>query len=274
MAVCRGQSVHKYEVTCNSMAIETLVILFCAGLFAGAVSALAGGSTIITFPVLLASGLPPIVANATNFLTALPSNAGATMAYRDELAKHKAVIWRLALISLFGGGFGCFLLLIISNDVFSSLIPWLLLAATLLLAFGKQIQTAIADKLQPKTKANTTELGIGQIFVIFAISVYGGFYGGGLGIAMLAGMTLIGFNQYHTANALKNLTNATIGVLGVVIYAISGLISWPHALVLMAGSSIGGYTAVKIAKHLPQIWLTRAIILLGFSFSIYYFLAN
>ena len=257
-----------------TMGFEITLLLFFAGLTGGGKSALAGGSSLITFPVLMASGLPPIVANATNFLTVLPANTSAVVAYREELGIHKGMALRLSIISLVGGAIGCTLLLFISNAFFSLLVPWLLLSATLLLAFGKRLNRAFSGYLQNGGPTNTSKIGTVGISIIFVFSIYGGFYGGGLGVIMLAAMTLIGFSDYHKANAFKNLTNAVNGAVGVVIYSLSGLISWPHALVLIAGSSIGSFFAVRIAKNLPQIWLSRSMVLLGICLSGYYFWAN
>jgi len=240
------------------MPIESGLLLFLAGILAGCISALAGGSSIITFPMLLASGLPPITANATNFLTALSGNLGAARAYSKELGKHRSAAIRLGATSMLGGLVGCILLLNSSNEFFAELVPWLLLCATLSLAFGKRISSAASKRLsleKQDTSATGPDIVLPGYVLIFAFSIYGGFFGAGLGVIMLAGLTIIGYSDYHEANALKNLTNAAIGVLGVMIYAVAGLVSWPHALILMAGSSIGGYAADRIYYPEPlSLW--------------------
>ena len=253
---------------------DTFVILFLAGIFAGGISAIAGGSALISFPILLASGLPPIIANATNFVTVLPANAGALFAYKSEIANHKRAALHLGLIGLAGGILGCGLLLITSNEIFSGMVPWLILCATLLMLLGKPLNAAINRYNEAQSDKLNTEASKPNhwgCLLIFVFAIYGGFFGAGLGVIMLAGMTILGYANFHDANALKNLVNSLIGLLGVLIYAVSGLISWPHALCLMAGSMIGGNLAVRASKYLPQVWLSRFVVLFGFFLSAYYF---
>ena len=255
-----------------SFPLETLALLFVAGIAAGGISAVAGGSALISFPILIASGLPPINANATNFVTVLPANVGALLAYRNEISNHRQIAWKLGTIALVGGIAGCLALLYTSNDMFTKMVPWLILCATLLMLFGRQLNAAITRRLKQKGSPSLSiGAGLWGYVLILIFSVYGGFFGAGLGVIMLAGMTILGFSDYHDANALKNLTNSMIGLLGVAIYAVSDLISWPHALSLMAGSMIGGNVAIRLSKFLPQVWLSRFVVAFGFCLSAYYF---
>jgi len=254
------------------LSLETLIILFLAGCIAGVITALTGGSSLITFPALIAAGLPPVIANASNFVTVLPANLSASIAYRRQLTTSGHVLGRLGLIAVAGGLTGCFLLIQMSNATFEPLVPWLLLTATLALAFGKRTKMA-ANHLTNKESGNAASqkwISWKDSLLIFVISVYGGFFGGGLGILMLAGLTLIGFVEYHSANALKNLLNGIIGILGVLIFTVSGMISWPHAVVLTTGSTLGGYFAIRISHKINGDLLTHAMIGIGFALSAYY----
>lgn len=251
------------------MSLETIIMLVAVGVVSGAVSALAGGSALISFPVLLAVGLPPVTANATNFATVLPGNIGALAAYRSELSGHRLAAIRLCLISLAGGAIGCILLLNTSNEAFLDLVPWLLLTATLLIAFKRVINNGIAQF--SRSARGHQAIRYAGFVLIFVFAIYGGFFGAGLGIIMLSGLMIAGYTNYHEANALKNLSNASIAALGVVIYTVNGLISWPHAIALMAGSTIGGYSAVRISRFIPQSALSNAMVIFGLVLSAYYF---
>lgn len=254
------------------MAIETLFLLFFTGLAGGIITALAGGSSLITFPALIAVGLPPIIANATIFVTVLPANMSAAFAYKHELQKLKPAIWHLGVASVAGGIVGSVLLLQMSNAGFASLLPWLLLTATLLLAFGRKLKSAFArTNVSKHPEAQSDSQSMTGLILIFVISVYGGFFGAGLGVLMLAVLSLIGYDTYHEANALKNTFNAGIGFLGILLFGAFGLISWPHAAVLTIGSTFGAYLAVRVSHRVNAGLLNKAMIVIGFTLSAYYF---
>ena len=250
------------------MSIDLILILFVVGMIAGCVSSIAGGSGLITFPVLLSIGLPPTIANATNFVSVLMGNAAALPAYVRELGKYRGPALRMVCAGLAGGGIGSVMLLNSSDTLFLELVPWLISAATLLFALSGKIKVFVSTK---KIGFATLNSPLGYVLV-FIVSIYGGYFGAGLGVILLATLSIIGFTNFHEANALKNLTNTMIGLLGVIIYAFAGLISWPHALILMTGSAVGGYFGVRLARFVPQLWLSNCIVVLGVILSIYYFL--
>ncbi|MGI9351786.1 MAG: sulfite exporter TauE/SafE family protein [Rhizobiaceae bacterium] len=250
------------------MPVDIILMLFCAGFVGGGINAMAGGSSLITFPVLLAAGLPPTVANASNFVAVLPANAAALPAYSGEIKKNRKMALRLIFPSLAGGAIGSVLLIYSTDTFFLEIIPWLILTATLLFAFGGTINRAIAARNDGRTIAE----GMTGYSLVFLFSIYGGYFGAGLGVIMLAVLRLIGYADFHEANALKNLTNTMSAFLGVIIFTFSGLIAWPQALVLMAGSVLGGYTSTLYARRISQTLLTNSIIVLGFFLSAYYFL--
>ncbi|MEM7067566.1 MAG: sulfite exporter TauE/SafE family protein [Pseudomonadota bacterium] len=250
------------------MSIEVILMLLGAGFVAGGINALAGGSSLLTFPTLMAAGLPPTVANASNFVSVLPGNATALPAYAQEIGNNRTAAIRLTLVSLAGGAIGSVLLIYSTDNFFLDLVPWLILIATLLFAFGNKIN----EFVKQYTGGRAAVEGIPGYIMVLLFSIYGGYFGAGLGVIMLAVLKMIGYTDYHEANALKNLTNTMIGILGVIIFSFSGLISWPHALTMMAGSAIGGYTSAYYARKISQKLLTNAIIVLGFVLSAYYFL--
>ncbi len=228
------------------MAIEIILMLFLAGFVAGGINALAGGATLLTFPMLMAAGLPPTIANASNFVAVLPGNAATIPAYAKELKGYKTEAYRLVAASLAGGAIGYIFLVYRTDNFFLEIVPWLILTATLLYAFGGRINEFISKRNQGKAIAE----GWPGYFLMFLFAIYEGYFGAGLGVITLAVLKMIGYADFHEANALKNLTNTAVSLLGVGIFAYSGLIAWPHALVMMAGAAIGGYASAYYVKCL------------------------
>ncbi|MEM9279911.1 MAG: sulfite exporter TauE/SafE family protein [Pseudomonadota bacterium] len=248
--------------------VEIILMLVAAGFVAGGINALAGGSTLLTFPVLMAAGLPPTVANASNFVSALLGNAAAIPAYYKEIADNKTVAFRLTLASLAGATIGCLLLINSTDDVFLEIVPWLILTATLFYAFGGQISGLIRSR----NGGGAMVADIPGYVLTFLFSIYGGYFGAGLGVITLAVLKMIGYSDFHEANALKNLTNTMIGILGIIIFSLNGLIAWTEAIVMMVGAGLGGYTSIRYARRISQRLLTNAVIILGLCLSVYYFL--
>lgn len=249
------------------MSLELIALLVATGLVAGGVSAIAGGSGLITFPVLLAVGLPPTVANATNFVSVTLGNVAALPAYLNELKRYQATAVKMVIAGGAGGIIGSFLLLYTSNAFFKGLVPWLIFLTTVLLAFGKPLHKLIVER---RFSLNDSSGHLGYV-LIFLVSIYGGYFGAGLGVIVLATLSIIGVSDFHEANALKNVTNAVIGILGVIIFTASDLVSWPHALSMMVGSAMGGYLGIRLARYVPSEWLSKGVVLLGVILTIYYF---
>ncbi len=239
------------------MSLETVAFLVCIGLFGGAWNAVAGGATLFTFPALMAAGLPPVVANATNYLAMLPSNAAALPAYRRELAGVGSAIWPLIIVSGLGAIAGSLLLLVSGEKLFEALIPALVLAATALFAFGERIRAALVDGL----KGAST--GLLLYAALFAFSIYGGYFGAGLGIILLAIVQIMGFSSFHVANSLKNLLATSFTILSIGVFGVSGLIAWPEAVVVMCGSTLGGDFGARWARLVNERYLRAAVICFG-----------
>lgn len=243
--------------------LESLSLLG-VGVLAGVVNAVAGGATLLTFPALMAAGLPPVVANATNFVGLLPSNAAALPAYRHELLRLGKVLWPLCLIAATGAVLGSMLLIVSPPEVFITLVPFLILLATLLFAFGERLRRLLL--VLAGEKAQHVSYGLLLVF-----SVYGGYFGAGVGIILLATVQLMGFTAFHSANSIKNLLNAGFCVLGILIFGLNDLIAWPEALTLMAGSTIGGFAGGHYAQLVNERLLRAAVVALGLVLSGVYF---
>ena len=241
------------------------VILICIGLFGGVWNAIAGGASLFTFPALMAVGLPPVVANATNYLALLPSNAAALPAYRDELRGLGKTLLPLLIVSGIGAIIGSILLLVSDPDFFVVLLPFLILAATCLFAFGDTLRVWLLNTLGESRGSKAIYAGL------FLSSIYGGYFGAGIGFILLAIAQLMGFSNFHVANSIKNLLATSFTILSVVVFGVGGLIAWPQAIAMMVGSTIGGYAGGRLAKRINTRYLRSAVIMFGVVLSIVYF---
>ena len=248
------------------MDFATSLALLLIGLFGGAWNAVAGGATLFTFPALMAAGLPPIVANATNYLALLPSNAAALPAYRQELRDIGPAIWPLVIVSGLGAIVGSVLLLVSDPQTFVALIPFLILLATALFAFGDRLRQRLL------TAAGDGGGTVVTYIALFVSSIYGGYFGAGLGIILLAIAQILGFSDFHRANSIKNLLATSFTILSIAVFGIGGLIAWPEAVTMMAGSTMGGYLGGRFAKRIDQRYLKATVILFGCVLSLVYFL--
>jgi hypothetical protein len=230
----------------------SIIVLSIAGLLAGMVNAIAGGGTLLSFPALVWLGVPPIMANATATLTALPGYIGSAWAYRRDIrAEGSLRLGTIIAISALGGLAGAGLLLITPGDAFVGIVPWLLLTATLLFAVGPRVVAMV--------RARGLRIGVlPSALAIFAVAGYGGYFNGGLGIMLLAVFSLIGFENLHGMNGLKNLLSAVLSLVSVTTYATAGLIAWDQALVLALATTLGGYIGAWQARRIRNTAYLRA----------------
>ncbi|MBK7898872.1 MAG: sulfite exporter TauE/SafE family protein [Azonexus sp.] len=248
--------------------------LVSAGAFlAGGMNAIAGGGTFFSFPALLAAGVPPVMANASNTVGLCPASLVSAWAYRREALRHGRWAVLLMIVSLFGGIAGGLLLLATSNAAFSRLIPWLLLVATALFAFSGQVSRIVKwvkGRLGGDIHAHNPGGSGGALFQ-FAVAVYGGFFGAGMGILTLAALSIQGFEDMQEINALKNLTSGINYFVASATFIIAGAISWPHTLVMLVTAMAGGYAGAAFARRLPALWLKRLVVAVGASLTVIYF---
>jgi uncharacterized membrane protein YfcA len=231
---------------------------------AGVVNSVAGGGTFLTFPALTFAGVPLIAANATSTAAVCPGALASAVAYRDDLKgqSREHIAW-LVGISVVGGFAGAMLLLHTPQQAFAAIIPWLLLSATLLFAFGRPLAAAI----RRHTEVSPTALLVGQ----FCISVYGGYFGAGIGILMLGMMTVAGFTNVNEMNGIKALLSGCLNAVAVVTFILAHLIYWPQAILMAIAAIIGGYAGGWVARRVPAIYVRVAVIVLGAAMSLYFF---
>ena len=246
--------------------MHTAVILIAA-LLAGAVNSIAGGGTLLSFPALLWIGRNPIMANATNAVALWPGSLAAMLGFRNELAKVQRWLLLLTLPSLAGGIIGAMLLLHTSTVTFTRLVPFLILGATILLA----TQELITSRLGLLGKAEGKP-AVGWIVLVFTfqflVGLYGGYFGAGMGILMLAALGLIGLTDLHQMNGLKNLLAICINGVAAIYFAASGAVIWVDAIEMAAASIVGGFLGARMARKLGRGFVRRAVVVIGLTMSV------
>ena len=234
-------------------------VLFGVSFAAGIVNSIAGGGTLITFPALLWLGRDPIVANATNTVSLWPGSLAALLGLRHEL---RGLGWWMGVLtvpSLVGGLVGAILLLQTPSRVFASLVPWLILFATVLFA----LQAPIA-RLTRRTEAEPRrEWWPSAVVFQFGVALYGGYFGAGIGIMTLAGLGLIGFADIHQMIGLRNFYAIWINGIAAAYFVAKGAVRWPDALVLTAGQVVGSYGGASLARRLGQKAIRRFVVAVG-----------
>lgn len=233
-----------------------------AGLLAGAANALAGGGTLITFPALLAVGLPPITANITSSIGLVPGYAGGAVAYRRELGLQKHRLRFLLLPTVIGGILGALLLLITPSATFKAVVPYLILLSCVLLSVQPQLATLI-KKARARSGKRGSELGPALYLAVFLASIYGSFFGAGLGVLLLAVLGIYISDHFQHLNGLKSLLSLLIVIAGVIVYLVSGQARLDLVVVLLVTSYVGGTIGGVLARQIPQNALRWIICGLG-----------
>jgi uncharacterized membrane protein YfcA len=251
------------------------VLLFFAAAVGGALNAVAGGGSFLTLPALILAGVSPVVANATSTLALWPASLSSTVAYRRELRSSRQWLVVLGAASVAGGLAGALLLVRTSDDAFLRLLPWLMLIAAATFTFG--------DKLRPRPKAGAAashpfEHGaawrpglIGVVVAQLLIATYGGYFGGGMGIMMLATMSLAGMTNIHEMNGLKSFLGVAINGLALATFILSRTISWRYGLAMAVGATLGGYLTASFARRIDAKHVRRFVTVVGWAMTAYFF---
>ena len=240
--------------------------LAAAAAAGGAVNAVAGGGTLITFPTLLFFGTAPIVANATSTLALVIGTSGGLYGYRRHFAGIKPWLWRFAPVSVAGGLIGSTLLTRTSNQTFAKLVPFLILFATLIFVAQGLFRRLAAAESRARDSASGPGVW-GAILFQLGVATYGGYFGAGIGILMLASLGFIGLSNIHEMNTLKTILGSLINLVAAVWFISKGLIHWPKAWVMTAGALLGYYLGSHYAQQIPQRRVRQIITLIGFVIS-------
>ena len=272
-------------------AIRLLLVVLAAAV-GGAINSIAGGGTLVTFPALVGLGVPAIVANATSTVALWPGAVGSIFGYRSELAGARDWAIRFAMPSLLGGLVGALLLLRTPGERFDAIVPWLVLGATLLFLIQRPLMAAIRQRMRPEATGQRPEERpshdsrvtshvndpatrpptIALLLFQFAVAIYGGYFGAGIGILMLAALGFMGFTNIHRMNGLKNWGGLCINLTAASTFAILGLVNWTVAIAMAIGATAGGYAGSRFAQRLRQEAVRSVVVVIGFVATIWLFL--
>ncbi len=235
-------------------------------------NSIAGGGTLLTFPALVALGVPPIVANATSTIALWPGSLASFWAYRGAIVTIRPWWLHWAVPSLLGGITGAFLLLYTPEKNFSALVPWLIWGATALFLLQKPLLRWIVGHTEAAVDVERKQPPRRYLAYQFGVAVYGGYFGAGAGILMLAAFEMMGLRNIHTMNGLKNWCGLNINAIAVAVFVVSGIIIWPVALTMAVGAMIGGAMGARLAQRVDQKWVRRAVVAIGLGSGIAMFL--
>jgi len=252
------------------------VFLFCAAFLAGTVNSVAGGGSFISFPALLHVGVAPIAANATNTAALWPGTMASTFAYRNAFSPDaRRLIVPLFLVGIVGGVLGARVLLITPQSTFLHLIPWLLLAATLLFVFSGRITNWVRSRTghHPDSSPKVPPLlMVAGLFFELIIAMYVGYFGAGAGILFLSLLAILGLDNIHAMNGMKTLLVSIVNGTALVTFIFAHVIVWPQALLMLVGALIGGYGGAWVAQKMNPQHVRWLVIAIGFAMSAYFFI--
>ncbi len=240
---------------------ETSIIVGAA-ILAGAINSIAGGGTLISFPALMWAGRNAIVANATNCVALWPGSFSAAVGYRHDLKTIRPWLLLLVIPAVLGAGIGAWLLLRTPTKTFERLVPLLIFVATMLVALQEFVARRLG--LVAKSHENPTAGWVVFVFLFqFLVGVYGGYFGAGMGILMLAALGLIGLTDLHQMNGLKNLLAVCINGIAAIYFGISGAVAWRDGILMAIGAIAGGYIGARVARRLGRKFVRIAVIVIG-----------
>jgi uncharacterized membrane protein YfcA len=248
----------------------TLLLLLAAGFLGGALNSLAGGGSFIVFPALLAAGVPPVLANASNTYAALPGYVSGVVGYWPHMRAERGRLLAFTVVALVFGYAGAELLLHVSDAQFERAVPWLMLFAVVLFAVGGRLNTVFRG-ISRGGNGSRVAAGLGLLLLLGLVCLYGGFFNAGLGILLLAVLALGGLTDIHAMNGLKLWVSWVVALIAVIRFALGGSIDWTLGSVALIGVTIGGYVAARFAQRIPQGLLRTLILIYGAGLTAWFF---
>ena len=242
------------------------ILIGLAAVAGGAVNALAGGGTLITFPMLTAVGIPAVAANITNTVALCPGYLGATVAQTKELRGQRQRLWLILPASVLGGIIGGILLLKTGEQVFRALVPFLILFATLLIAVQNYLRIWLTQRSDKRISAGNTW----SLLLVIPAAVYGGYFGAGVSVIVLAVLGLVLDDSLTRLNALKQAVAFSINIAAAIFFLFSGQIVWSAAVIMAIGALAGGGLGGKLAGRIQEVVLRRIIVAIGIVVSLIY----
>ncbi|WP_127504083.1 sulfite exporter TauE/SafE family protein [Actinoplanes solisilvae] len=241
------------------MDLAHIVLLIVAGVAAGGINAIAGGGSLITFPSLLATGLPSVAANVTNSISVFPGYVSSVVGSRGDLAGQRHRLVRIVPACVAGSAAGCVLLLVTPARAFELIVPFLVLGAAVTLAFQEHLRGFVGH---PHTMSRR-RAAVSLQAVVFVGAVYGGYFGAALGIMYVAALALILDEPLNRINALKNVLSAIVGLVTLLVFALFGPVNWVAVLILAPATIVGGYAGARLARRMPSPVLRTIIVMFG-----------
>lgn len=251
-----------------------ILALFSSALAAGAINAVAGGGTVLTFPALLASGCGAVAANATSTLALTLGTMGSLFGFRHQWSSTRPWLRRFIPVCVLGGLLGSALVQIQGEAIFVKAVPWLLLFATSLFLAQRPLQRWSEARIRrsalstPPSPFPAPHLSAASCIALQAgVALYGGYFGAGIGILMLALLAFMGLSNIHQMNALKNMLGATINATASLYFALSGLVDWPRAGIMVAGALLGYWFGAHYSQKIPQATVRTLVVAIGLAIS-------
>ncbi|MBG6213099.1 MAG: sulfite exporter TauE/SafE family protein [Cryobacterium sp.] len=248
------------------------VIILVAGIAAGVINVVAGAGTLITFPTLLALGVPPITANVSNTVGLVPGSIAGAYGYRRELASQWHAVGWMAVFSVVGGAVGGLLLLILPEEAFSAVVPFLLLLAAGLSAAQPRVARFVRRKAPAGRETDARPVTFGLILGILGTGVYGGYFGAAQGVVLLAFLGILWSTDLHRANGAKNVLAGTANLISAIIFISSGTVDWVIAVLIGVGSAAGGWLGARIGRRLSAPVLRTILIVVALTAAVVLFL--
>jgi uncharacterized membrane protein YfcA len=264
----------------------TSLFLFIAALLGGALNAVAGGGSFIGVPALLSAGIAPVAANATTTLAMWPGSLSSAVAYRREIVRARHWLVTLGAASLVGGLVGGWLLIRTPDQRFLQLLPWLMLAAAVTFTIGGRVADRLQERRAPGSKARSTEARstparstqarstkapLWILLFQLVIAIYGGYFGGGMGIMMLAAFSVAGMTDIHEMNGIKTLLAVAINGVALAEFIVNGAVAWTPGLIMVAGAIVGGYYGAFLARRIKAGVVRAIVMVIAWTMTIYFF---
>jgi len=247
------------------LTLAHLLIAAVAAFLAGGINSVAGGGTLITFPALMALGLPPVIANATNTVAISPGSLGSLWGFRREFAQTETKMRWLVVPGVIGGAAGAMLLRITPPNTFEKMVPFLVLFATVIFTARAPIQRLIKSA-HPEAHRTKTWFVIGLVFQLM-VGVYGGYFGAGISIMMLSALSILGMSDMLQMNALTSLFSLCINGVAALLFIWAGMVYWPYVLVMAIAAILGGYSAAGVARKIGSDRVRVFVIIVGYTIS-------
>jgi uncharacterized protein len=250
------------------LTLTLAVVLFLASALGGALNAVVGGATFVVFPALVFAGVPAVQANATSSVVVWPGAVAGVIAYREDIRLRRNLLLALGCASFSGGAIGAWLLVHTPGAAFVHLVPWLLLFASSLFTFGGAISRRLgANGLHASTNAGLA----GVLLAQFIISIYGGYFGAGMGILMLAAYSVASLGNIHAMNGVRSALGVLINGVAIGLFIYDKAIVWRPALVMIVGSTLAGYFGAVIARRIDPAKVRRLVMAVAWAMTAYFF---